>query len=582
MQSGVFNIITSTSKMDKLIFAQDFLVKRIKDIIKDRSGISDSVFDGLPANDPYIDIDNTVLPSLVEIERTHTTFVNGLYKPCIHLVSDYVKTNTNNPQFGSTVIIQIPKTGDFISNPVLHIKLSRLSALDTRDRVRYVAMLGHKLVRKVKLLANNGNVIDEFTTDEMNAYYQTELDSSKRLGYLRGIGQQLPQVGNLVSDPLVDQFSQVQYIYNGLQTYKFSHNEVDIFLPLIFWFKDVRNAIPSLKWGTLQISVEFSEEIDVIASLDNGGGGLYTQPEIKFCDLYTNQLVTTPEIMSLFLKKYVFGIIRLHKVQKKAITKTERIHLNMLKFPIEYIKIAFRPRENLTKSQDWYKNTKLIPMQYQVPVIAKNPAQVTNITALSSTANTITVDTAMLGSMQTDFYRGYNLAITGGTGFNYTDIDNNIYTVSGYTSGMFTINGMWSAGQPDQTTTFELYLPTLAINTVTYNKELPVVDTLGLSAHGVEIYKTKVAQFYQDYLINTYDNLKSPCDKGLYLMSFCNTPLEHNPSGSLDFSVLRECYLEFTSSVITEDYPVDVLVMGKAINFVLIDPNGGISLKYTT
>lgn len=582
MQSDVFNIITGTSKMDKLIFAQDFLVKRIKDIIKDRSGISDSVFDALPTNDPYIDIDNTVLPSLVEIERTHTTFVNGLYKPCIHLVSDYVKTSMNNPRFGSTVIIQIPKIGDFISNPVLHIKLGRLSALDIRDRVRYVAMLGHKLVRRVKLLANNGNVIDEFTTDEMNSYYQTELDRGKCLGHLRGIGQQLPQIGTLVSDPLVDQFSQVQYIYNGLQTYKFSHDEVDIFLPLIFWFKDVRNAIPAMKWGTLQISVEFSEVIDVIASLDNGGGGLYTQPEIKFCDLYTNQLVTTPEIMSLFLKKYVFGIIRLHKVQKQAITKAEKIHLNMLKFPIEYITIAFRPRENLTKSQDWYKNTKLIPMQYQVPVIAKNPTQVTNITALSSTINTIAVDTATLGSTQLDFYRGYNLAITGGTGFNYTDIDNNIYIVSKFANGIFTINDVWNVCQPDQTTTFELYLPTLAINTVTYNKELSIVDTLGLNAHGIDIHKKKSAQFYRDYLINTYDNFGSPYDKGLYMISFCNTPGKHNPSGSLDFSVLRECYLEFTSSVITEDYPVDVLVMGKAINFVLIDPNGGgISLKYT-
>jgi hypothetical protein len=580
---GVFNIVSSTSSMDRLIFAQDFLVKRINEIVKQRGNIPDAVLTNLPQNDPYVDIDSSVLPSLVEIEKSHTVFVNGLYKPCIQLVTDYVKAGIANPAFGSKIIINIPKAGDFISQPVLHIKLGRLSALDTRDRVRYVAMLGHRLIKEVKMLTNNGSVIDSYTHDEMNSYYQMELKRGKQLGYLRGIGQQLPQAGNLVSDPLVDQFSQVQYIYNGLQTYKFSHNAVDLFIPLIFWFKDLRNAIPALPWGSLQLSVEFSNVIDIVASLDNGGGGLYTEPKIESCDLYTNQLSTTPEILSIFLKKYVFGIIRLHKTQKQAISTTERIHLNMLKFPIEYITIAFRPRENLTMSQDWYKNTKLIPMQYQVPVIAKNPSQVLHIMAISSTNNTVTVDTSTLASVQQNYYRGYNLVLNGGTGFDYTDLNNNMYMISGYTGGVFTITGNWRGHQPDATTTFELYTPTLAINSVTYNREVPVVDTIGLSAQGVDIYSDTAAKFYRDHLGNIYDNIHSPYDGGMYLMSFCQTPLEHNPSGSLDFSVLRECYLEFTSTLINKDFPVDVLVMGRAINFVLIDQqSGGITLKYTT
>jgi hypothetical protein len=580
---GIFNIITNTSNADRLIFAQDFLTKRINTIIKQRDpGITDEVLVQLPQNDKYININNTALPSLIEIEKSHTTFINGAYKPCIPLASQYIKVGSNAPNFGSTITYQMPSIGNFITDSVLHIHLTGMSAIDLRDRVRYVAMLAHRLIKKVTLLANNGSVIDEYGTDEYNVYYQTELKSTKRLGYLKGIGQQIPHIGNLVADPLVDQFSQSCLILDGLQTFKSNHGEVDLFIPLLFWFKNIKNALPCLQWGSLQVRVELANLVDIVSTLDNGGGGGYNPPLISFVDLYVNQLFTTPEIFSIFQKKYVFNIIRLHKSQKRAIVNNEKILLNELKFPIEYINIMFRPRINLTLSQEWYKNTVLTPMSYQVPVVAKNPLNVIDTSTISSTVNTVTLTTSN-GTFSTiiDFYNNYRLNILSGSGYNTFNTQENTFKVIAYDGvNTFTVDRPWPK-QPDTTTQFELFTQVVAINSVTYYKESPVVKTIALNAHGIEIYSEMIERFYNNYLINSFDNFSNPFDMGIYLMSFCRDPLKNNPSGSLDFSITRECYLEFKSDAISSDYPVDVLILGKAINFILMD-KGGITLKYST
>lgn len=52
------------------------------------------------------------------------------------------------------------------------------------DKAKYTHFLGHRLLKKVSFTVNN-NKIDEYGTEEYNAYYQFEVPTDKKIGYLR-------------------------------------------------------------------------------------------------------------------------------------------------------------------------------------------------------------------------------------------------------------------------------------------------------------------------------------------------------------------------------------------------------------
>ena len=288
-----------------------------------------------------------------------------------------------------------------------------------------------------------------------------------------------------------------------------------------------------------------------------------------------------PEIFNLYSKKFVFSIIRVHKHQKQLITVNNNnnyeILLNKLKWPVEYLYFSFRPRENLKLSQHWHKNVKLNEKIYKVPVIAKDPASVITGTFANVTASTAVLLASNL-SMIDNTYNNYDLVITGGSGY-ITDITQNRYVITNYdgATNTITIMGTWNS-LPNLTTQFELSNAQLAINYVTYYKEEPIISAISLAANSIDIYKKHSEMFYNSYVPYKYANINTP-DMGSYMMSFCINPNTHAPSGSINVSLCREFYLRFVSYIIQDNYPVDLLVMAKAINFLYVE-NGDLSLRY--
>jgi len=596
MSGPVFNLISNTSKADDLLYAQKYLTIRINDVIKQRSseygGYTDAELLTLPKKDKYLKIDEYILPTLNDLDKSHTTFVNSVYKPSIPVATEYIKIQGTSPQFGSTITFQLPEVGNFIADCMLHVRISAINTYDTRDRIRYVAMPGHKLIKNVKILVNNGTIIDEFGTDDYNAYFHFEVFQPHRIGYMKNIGQEIPHVGYITPDHTVDMFREYKFIGDGNQTLKQSHGAVDMMIPTLFWFNKIKNAIPSLSWGTIQMQVEFADFTEIIGFYDGGGGGKYTEPKIEFCDLYTNNIYTTPDIFSLYAKKFVFSIIRVHKAHKEVIRydrgQQYSTLLSNLKLPTELLYLSLRPRENLALSQYWYKSSKLTEVLYRMPVVARDPTTViTGNGGPGSTANTVILtSTSTALSTNTGAYIGYNLVIISGYGCNVKDIEKNRFIVTAYDgiTQTFTINAPgWDGFLPNANTQFELYIPQLAINSATYYKEEPIASSISLVSSGVEIFKSNNEMFYNSYLPFKFDNLNTPIDIGIYMIPFCLNPLDHNPSGSLNFSVCKETYLEFISSNINETYPVDLLVLSRAINFIVMDKeSGGMTLKYMT
>jgi len=589
MSSATFNLISNSSIGDQLLYAQDFLKQRIESIIRDKAPtITEEQLLSLPKSQ-YAEAHNYILPSLNEIEKSHNVFINSTYKPCVHIASEYTKVQYQNPKFDSEVVFQVPQTGDFTSDSMLHIRLSGMSAKDIRDRVRYVSMLGHRLVKKVEFLVNENYIIDEYTTDDYNMHFQYHVSSNQKNGYLRGIGQEIPESAYVTNDPANDLFREYKTIGSGNQTLKYSHDTVDITIPLLFWFQKLKNALPTLPWGLLQIRVTLAPITDIIASANSGGGGLYNPPTIQFCNLYSNQLHIDPTVFSIFKKKFVFSIIRTHRSHKQIIKASNEqeyeIKLNNLKWPTEALYVAFRPRENLTLSQYWHKNVKLTQKFYRTPVVAKDFSTVINVT-LSSYINSFSISIASdlsLSNVDND-YQNYDLVITGGRGFKPLDIEKNRYYITRYTAAgnIITIENNWKT-IIDTTTTFEIYRSSIAINRVTFYKEDPVIQSMGISSAGIDLFSDNLESFYSNYIPSKFSNVNNPNDIGNYIVPFCAKLGEHNPSGSFNIMPnFTQLSIKFKTKAITSDYPVDLLVMSRAINFLLIDSkSGGISMKYT-
>jgi len=593
-QGGVFRLIINQGKTDKLINAYSFLMDRIsKYANKKNKDYSLEELSLLPSNDGYLSIDRYMLPSLNYIEQTHNTFVNGTYKPCIPVAYEYNKISHNNTKLGETIQFTLNHVGNFINDMVVRIKLKGLKAVDNRDRVRYVAFLGHRLLENVKFSINL-NPLDEYTTDDYNAFYQHEVPGDKKLSWLRMIGQETPDLGYLTADPSNDMIREYRWFGNGNQTLKQSHDEVELYIPLLFWFREVKNALPIhiVPWGQTHITIKLADVSEIVGFADYGGGGNYISPSISVCELYTNNIYIPNEIFDLYQQKFTFNLIRVHR-QHKQLIKTDcsqgyEVLLHNIKWPVETLFVSFRPRSNLNLSQYWHKHVKLTERTYKTPVVAKNESSVLSGSIVSAiTASNATAILSAGGlSVVDDTYNSYDFEIIGGTGYDADNILNNRYIVLDYngTTNEITLTTNWRGRTPDSTTTFELFNPQLAINLITYQEESPVVQSMALEGFGNTFYEDTPEKFYNSYLTYRFGKyMVSPEQLGHYMINFNLYPGSHHPSGSLNFSVSRETYLKFVSSNINSTNPADVIVVAKCLNFLLVDSkSGSCILKYST
>ena len=606
---GIFKLITNDGIQDKLLMASDYLRQRLQLIEKINK--EKALKNG--NNDDHTDISGSWLPTVDLISKTHVIFTNGSFKPFVACGFEYNKISMA-ADFDSTTKFTLTRFGDFINDCVLHIKLTELQGLSYNDRVRYVSMLGHRLISKV-LFTVNGNFMDEYTTDNYNAFYEFHVPSSKRVGWLRNIGQEIPYNAFLTADPVNDTIRQYLRFGDGNQTFKPFHDSVELWIPLLFWFREVHNALPNgaIPFGQTDISITFSKVSDIVAysslnsvddPLKNGyPDGNYKAPTISLCELYMNNIFMNPEVSNIFIKQFGFSLIRVHNKQNKILTSDSlEIKLNNLKWPTECLYVAFKPQINYTYSQYWQKNAILIPREIQVPVVAQNSDLTVHITEISSfTSNTITVEAAHIGDeidpydFALIYYAGYYLEIAPGSPhYNSNDLESNRYLVTAVYEAappvppynfkpLITIASNWRVPILDSTQ-FKFYKPEVVINVATYCKETPVIKTMEVKAYGIVIYSETSESFFNSYLPYRYGNyMNTPDDRGWYMINFNFFPGAHQPSGYINLSRAREFYLKYKclNNVISPSNPVDLIVLADSINFLLVS-DGSAVLRYST
>jgi hypothetical protein len=584
---GIFKLIVNTGVQDKLLMATDYLNARIAHI--SQRNIKQMEQKNAFVNKEMLDLDNSWIPEMNIIEKSHVIFVNGSFKPFVSCGFEYnLAQSKGKTGLGQEISFTLPVFGEFVNDAVVHIKLKGLAANDIRDRVRYVSMLGHKLMTKTSFKVG-ANPLDEYYSEDYNNHFEFHVPPGKKNGWLRNIGQEIPTMGHITADPTYDFQREYRWFGFGNQTFKQSHDEIELWIPLIFWFQDVRNSIPNflMPYGQTDIIIQLASASDIVGFLDNGGGGAYTAPTISLCELYVNNIFLMPEISKLFTKKFGFSLIRTHGRHTQELqVSSQNVHLNSLKWPTECLYVSFRPKANLAMSQYWHKSSTLTLTNVKVPVVAKNSALVTtgNFGATTSTTAVVVFGTGPTPlSAVPNLYVNYDLTITGGTGYNDTDIMQNRYTVTAYSgaTNVITVAG-WSGDTPDTTTTYDLFTPEVAINIAQIYKESPTIDNLELSAHDIKIFRKTSESFFNSYLPYRFgEKINTPEDRGRYFMNFNFHPGDHNPSGHVNISKAREFYLRYEGTLISGTNVVDLIVSSRAINFLLID-SGSCVLRYST
>jgi hypothetical protein len=591
---GIFRLIANDGAQDKLLMASDLLRNRMHKI----SGFTGKRISGDVTNsdltwDPYVDM----------ISKTHVIFTNGSYKPFVACGFEYNKIIAAG-NFDSTVKFALPQYGDFINDCVLHVKLTGLKGLTYTDRVRYVSLLGHRLITKASI-SINGTLLDEYTSDDYNAFYEFKVPPSKRIGWLRDIGQEIPFTAYLTADPSYDTIRQYLTYGDGNQTFKPSHESVELWIPMLFWFKSISESLPSraLKFGQNFISVTFAKTNELIAysSIIDAApnpqypDGNYVAPKITECELYTNNIFLNPEIGDIFLKNYGFSLIRVHlRYTQQLNIPTDSIKLNTLKWPVECLYLAFKPSVNYKYSQYWQKNCILEPKEIQVPVVSQNFELVYTLSTTSAGLNTLVWNKvydytgAEVPSLPIDAnnYIYWYLEISPDDKYyNMTDINYNIYYISDYNSvtKTFTVVTNWRV--PISTSTkFKFFKPEIVVNVATYFKETPVIDLLSITAETIPIYAETSESFFNSYTSYRYGkDINTPQDRGWYMINFNFNPGDHQPSGHINVSRNREFYINYKADIanISPANPVNLIVLADAINFLIVSDQSA-TIHYAT
>jgi hypothetical protein len=512
---GIFQLITNDGKQDKLLMATDYLSARLAEIKKSRKGMEDEN------------------PTLADIEKTHVLFMNAHFKPFAAMAYEYNKVSLSNATLGSQLQFSIPQFGDFFNDMVLHMVLSAPTASLTPTGTpgpgdvavyRWCNWPGERICQRVSFDVN-GNPLDDYYSDTYNMHRQFKVGADKMAGWARNMGQEQTkqayyQYAQAASGTAPGNSRATFGILNGHQTYKAQHPELELFVPLLFWFNtDASLSIPSvaIPYGQRYIKVDLATKeqlLRVIVNPDAPAGGtapVVTTPAISVCELYINNIFVQPDIHDIFIKRIGFSLVRVHRRQITNVNKSsDQILLQQLKWPIETIYCGLRPTANLTSN-----------------------ANVTTIGSQVSSLDPAMDDWHRFGQVSTSIVAG-----------NVT---------AGITSGYV------------------------------LKSESNHVSTISVEAHGIQLYNNLPAQFFNSYIPYAYGgwNIVTPTDPGLFMITFNLYPGSYQPSGHINVSRAREFYFKYASTYITSTLTADLVVNASAINFLLIS-DGSAIMRYTT
>jgi hypothetical protein len=495
-----------------------------------------------------------------------------------------------------------------------------------QNLVRYVEYPGERLHQNVKFDVN-GNPLDEYDVDVQVMSRKFTLSKDKTAGYNRMVGQENPMIGYaspelshvhdnendstqpyLVPSPALSAAREDQIFANpaptasafatsnfpvaawnagatptaptgsghgavirrqvaacdGPQTAKYTQPELAIWNKLCFWFNnDTRLSIPSVSipFGQRFITISLATQAQMLSEVP----GLYVRqcldqqptaaPALSSTDavansrkvsyrpfvsagtigavtlskpaLYVNNIFVNPEVHDIFIKRIGFSLIRVWR-QQKSTTNTETSDeklMSQLKWPIEYMFVGMRPSHNAKSdgtNSTYHSDWHKMTKNYSLDTQDFSHAEV--------------------------------------------NIDNTNPATDQATLGV--VSHRSRLGQRGSTE---------------YQKSVPTVSSMSVTAHGINITDNFPQAFYNSYVPYNYggSNIVTPDDSGVMMACFSLFPGSYNPSGHINVSRAREFYLKWATAYTSSSSNSELVAVAVAINFLLIS-DGSAVLRYST
>ncbi len=418
LQNGYAILLANDSDIDKYLLSKNYLLKRIKAIhtqktdeqqaaITERQSQIDSITAALsnPAlakdtivqyqgmiNQLQLQIDRlkiqNVNATFDDIRKSHMLFANQTYKPIVSVAYGYSRVGiTPLPLLGSSTRLTIPIYGDFFTDMILYIKLDSFSAKHTSNKVRYCEFPGHRMIREIRFVMD-GVILDRYNAEDINFFYDFNVSESQKPGWKRCVGQEVPKNASFTQDPANQEVREKKLIFDGFQTLKHTQKQMEIFLPLQFWFCEPQFAMSNynISYDKTFIEIDLADASDLFSVVDYANdGGKFTPPAILDCALFTNHIYTIPEVAELFVYRNTFNIVRIHRSMSRILNKPyDNVILDQLKFAVENVMINFRPLVNETnenKAETWHNNNVITYTQLDHPSIVK----ISNVKTLAYT-----------------------------------------------------------------------------------------------------------------------------------------------------------------------------------------------------
>lgn len=605
---GIFTIITNDGKQDRMLMATALLHERLRAInsfkVKQKGGRPD-------------DLQN--LPTLLDIEKTHILFTNAHFKPFAAIGFEYnkVRPTSGSPSLGSIIQFSIPQFGDFFHDICVHAVLQQPTLTTTETGVsnqpamRWCNFPGERLLKKVQQEVN-GNPLDEYTYHATNMHREYRVAPNKLRGWNRCVGQEEPEHG-FVAQPnwvasgvAADSHRVAAQVHVGNQTPSGQKDvtaagDLELFIPLLFWYnKDVRLAVPSvaIPYGQRFINIELANLDELVGVVVRGEGNLANSSlananALKSIELYINNIFVNPEVHKIYIRRIGFSLIRVHRQQLyNANSSGNELHLQQLKWPIEYLFVGMKLKDyhagttaaaKAASMDRWHTFHQVVPQTYNTT--GQNVFQETLFATPSDTA-TLGVgleagaEGTMTGSASADH------AIAAGT---LVRINGQLFTVTEPVAKGADLLGVQLSPTPSVATVASVGVAQAAriLTPVGLEYEtqrcVKTFNNLTIKAHGIPIYDNYPAGFFNAYTSYHYGgpNINTPEDCGLCFIPFCLYPGTYQPSGHINVSRAREFYLNWDSSVISNETQGTLVVIGSAINFLLIS-DGSAVLRYST
>ncbi len=603
---GIFTIITNDGKQDRMLMATALLHDRLNAIWQSKTAAY-----GGPGVDPD---DVKVLPSLIDIEKTHILFTNAHFKPFAAIGFEYnkVRPTSGSPQLGTQIQFSIPQFGDFFHDIAFHCKLSQptvttSAAVSNQPAMRWCTYPGERLLKRVQQEVN-GNPLDEYTMHATALHREYRVAPNKLTAWKRCVGQEEPleayvrQRDWATSGKVGEAFRVGASLFVGDQTPSPSKSAVlELFVPLLFWYnKDVRLAVPSvaIPYGQRFINIELAQSYEMVGLVPRGSGvweslnGTLSDPVLSDVELYINNIFVNPEVHKIYIKRVGFSLIRVHRQQITSLTSNQ-ILLQQLKWPIEYLFVGAKVRDYYAASAPETRSKNLQVWDkysaYQDSALFQQGQNCLRETALVTDPSTQTLGLTLASGATT--LVGTATAAQALAVGDRVRVSGKLLTIGAAVSAAAALTGTSVLeATPSVTASTSVAAGSAVLSSsdgVEYATKLwtPLLDSINITAHGIDIYKDMPGKFFNAYTTYHYggSNINAPKDAGALFVPFCLYPGTYQPSGHINVSRAREFYLNYTSQYQTDNPAVTLLlvVVASAINFLLIS-DGSAVLRYST